>query len=118
MSDTERTVKKCKLCAKRFAVYDPSEWGHVLDHYASEHPESDLIERVVRDACIRSVCDGCDTEFVGDLRFCEDHLAVDAYCEDCIEEDYIRGLVVDPIPGKLAVDRSVEPGTSQDGDAR
>lgn len=110
---SDRVLKMCKLCSKKFAFYEPSEWGHVLDHYAQNHPDSDVIDRVINDAKIQTVCEGCDTEFVGELHFCEDHLAVDAFCEGCTERDYIRDLIVDPIPGKLAVERSVEAETER-----
>jgi len=110
---TERQIKKCKICSKPFAIYEQSDWGTVINHYEREHPDSDLAKRTVENQYIKTVCNGCDTEFVGKLHWSEDHLTVDAYCGECVEEDYLKDLVVDHIPGKLAVKRSVQPDTNQ-----
>jgi len=82
---TERQIKKCKICSKPFAIYEQSDWGTVITHYEREHPDSDLAKRTVENQYIKTVCNGCDTEFVGKLHWSEDHLTVDAYCGECDE---------------------------------
>lgn len=83
------------------------EYGGVLDHYAREHPDSDILQQLVGETQMRTICEGCLSEFVSDLHVSGEFLAVDNYCGDCIEDDPIRSLIVDTKPGHLVVERYV-----------
>jgi transcriptional regulator with XRE-family HTH domain len=121
----ERRQYRCRACLDdpRVRVDETASWdlenddefGAVLDHYATEHPDADAFNRIVDETKMRTICEGCSTEFVGDLHVSGEHLTVDNYCADCVEEDPLRSLVVDSIPGRLVVERSVDTGTEQDG---
>lgn len=124
----ERRQYRCRACLDdprvrvdetvSWDLENDDEYGAVLDHYAREHPDSDVFQQLVDETKMRTVCEGCSTEFVGDIHISGEYLAVDNYCEDCIEEDPLRKLVVDSMPGRLVVERSVDTGTDREGKRR
>lgn len=113
-NDTDRY--RCRACVDHLTrrvdeipewdLSDDEDYGAVLDHYAGEHRDHDIMQQIVDETKMRTVCEGCDSPFVGELHVSLDMLAVDNYCDDCVAENQVLSLVVDTLPGRLVVERA------------
>lgn len=99
---------RCAVCGERVAGVVAA-----LDHYLAKHPRSDLLHDTVSKVAVRSECTECAKTFVTtvsvgiDARPNEAMLTVSSYCDECVENDPLSGVMVREMASEKVLDNEV-----------
>jgi hypothetical protein len=106
----ENSIKHCTHCGEAFWIGKHDDYGDVLDHWASDHEDSEILWSILSDARTWTRCGGCGEMFPAEVDVVGDGLVVATYCDECADnglEDKIKGLMVEDVTGRYVLDNEV-----------
>jgi hypothetical protein len=109
--------KNCPLCrvseSPSFDALDTDAGlAAVIEHYLDEHPKSEHLQNAVHRTYVDRNCDDCGQSFWAVTRVntgARGEIIAEAYCPECEQENFVRGLVVANVSPLEYVQRTGDP---------